>query len=69
MCAIQNDECAGNQFNERDECPDKPERPGRQERVAERQKIFSRVFERAELKDVHDAGHEEDEAENEAGKQ
>jgi hypothetical protein len=60
------DEQAGNQFDERDKHANKPERPERQESVGERQKIFSRVLKRSQLKDLHHTGHEKDQAENEA---
>jgi hypothetical protein len=49
--------------------PTAPERPDRQEGVGEGQKIFSRMLERTELKNLHHAGHEEDEAENEASEE
>ena len=65
----EDEERAGDEFNERNGDADRPERPDRQERVGERQKIFSGVLKRGELKDFHDAGHEEDEAENEPGEE
>ena len=37
--------------------------------LGERQKVFSRVLERAELKNLHHAGHKEDETEDEAGEE
>src|SRR5258708_24061179 len=63
----KDDKRAGDEFDERNDDADSPERPSRQERVVERQKVFSRVLEWAELKDLHGPGHEEDEAENETG--
>ena len=49
--------------------PTAQERPGRQESIGERQKVFSRVLERAELKNLHYASHKEDETEDEAGEE
>jgi hypothetical protein len=63
------DERAGNQFNERNGNADGPKRPSRQERVVEWQEIFSGVLERAEVKYFHYAGHQEDEAENKSGQE
>jgi len=65
----EDDERAGDEFDEWNGDADCPERPDRQECVGERQKIFSRVLERAELKYFHHSGHEEDEAENQAGEE
>ena len=65
----QNDERAGDEFDERNRRTDGPERPDRQERIGERQKILSRVLERAELKDLHDTGHEENQAEDETSEE
>jgi hypothetical protein len=64
-----NDERAGNQFNERNGKADRPERPSRQKCVIEGQKIFSGVLEWTHLKNFHYASHEEDEAENEASEE
>lgn len=44
---------------------DEPERPDWQKRVRKGQEIFSSVLNQAELKDLPDAGHEKDQAENE----
>ncbi len=62
----KHDERAGHEFDERNGDAGSPERPDGQEGVGERQEIFTRVFEWPELKYFHDAGHEEDKAENEA---
>src|SRR5437762_1462401 len=61
------DERAGDEFDERNNDADNPERPDRQKRVGERQKIFPGVLKRAELKHFHHSGHQEDEAEDEPG--
>ena len=63
----KDDKRAGDEFDERNDDADSPERPSRQECVGKWEKIFSRVLERAELKDLHHAGHEENEAENKTG--
>jgi hypothetical protein len=64
-----NDKRAANQFNEGNGNADSPERPHGEKGVAKWQKIFSGVLKRAKLKNFHDAGHEEDQAENEAGEE
>src|SRR5215475_9295253 len=46
-----------------------PKRPDRQKRIAERQKIFSRMFEWSQLKDLHHPGHEKDETKNQTSKE
>ena len=61
------DERAGDEFDERNNDADNPERPDRQKRVGERQKIFPGVVKRAELKHFHHSGHQEDEAEDRLG--
>ena len=62
----QDDEHAADELDERDTDTDSPKRPDRQKSVGERKKIFSCVFDRAELKDLHHAGHEKNESENQA---
>ena len=62
-----NDKRAGNQLNERDGDAGGPQGPNRQKCVAEGQKIFSGVLERSQLKNLHNTGHEKDEAENKTG--
>lgn len=64
----ENHERTREQFDERDDRSDKPKRPDRQESIGEWEKIFSSVFEGAELKDFPEAGHEENQAENQPGK-
>jgi hypothetical protein len=65
----EDDQRAGDEFDERNGNADEPQRPDRQEGVSVRQKIFSHVLERSELKDFHDTGHEEDEAQYEPGEE
>ena len=60
----ENEERAGDEFDKWNNDTGGPKRPDRQEGVAEREKIFSRMLKRAHLKNFHDAGHEKDEAED-----
>ena len=57
---------AANQFNKRNDDTCGPQRPDRQKRICEGQKIFARVLQRPELEDFPNAGHEKDQAEYEA---
>jgi hypothetical protein len=65
----KDDERAGDEFDERNRRTDGPERPDRQESVGERQEIFSCVLDRPQLKNFPEAGHEENEAENESSEE
>src|ERR1041385_4942934 len=60
---------AGNQLDEWDHVAHRPKRPGGKEGVLEREEESLHVSRRAELEGFPDAGHEEDEAENEAGEE
>ena len=62
-------ERAGDQFNKRNEDTCGPQRPNRQKRICEGQKIFARVSQRTELEDFPNAGHEKDQTEYEACEQ
>jgi len=64
-----NDQHAGDQFNEWNSDADGPERPSRQKCIAEWQEILSGMLERTKLKYFHDAGHKKDQAENESGEE
>ena len=69
-CAqAEDDERSRDEFYEGNGDADSPKRPDRQKSVAEREKIFSRVFERSQLKNFPEAGHEKDEAENETSEE
>src|SRR5882724_11706333 len=58
----QNYQGPGNQLDQRDSDADGPEGPHRQEGVSKGQEIFSRVFQRTQLENFPDAGHEKDQA-------
>jgi len=51
---------AAYQLNKWYDDPYDPKRPDGQERISERQEILASVFERTQLKDLHQSGHEED---------
>src|SRR5438105_3668656 len=59
------DERAGNELDEGNRKADGPQRPHRQERVLKGQKESMHVTSRTKAEHFPDAGHEEDEAEDE----
>lgn len=65
----ENEERAGDEFDKWNGDTDSPKRPDWEERVAEREKIFSRVLDRTHLKNFHDAGHEKNETEHKTSEQ
>ena len=62
----QYDQSSGAEFDQRDNDADQPEGPDGQKCIGEWQEIFSGVLERSQLKHFPEAGHEEDQAENES---
>lgn len=65
----EDDERARDELNKWNKHADDPERPNRQKRVGEGQKIFLRMLERSELENFHYAGHEKDETEDQSCKE
>src|SRR5206468_1603381 len=53
---------AGQQFDDWNRYPNQPERPNRQEGIGKWQEIFAGMLERAELKNLPNAGHQKDQA-------
>src|SRR3954451_24410369 len=65
----EDDERAGDQFDEGNRVTDRPQRRHRQKRVLERQEEFADVTSRPEVENFPDAGHEENQSENEPREQ
>jgi len=63
----ENHQRAGDQLDERDRVPDRPQRPRGEKRVLEREEVALDVAGRAELERLPGAGHEEDQADDETG--
>src|SRR3977135_3494050 len=58
---------AAEELDERNRYSHEPKRPNRQKGIGKWQEILSGVLQRTQLKDLPEAGHKKDQAENEPG--